>query len=270
MAFTTQELENIANATLDFHLKGVHSQIVQNKPLMKSLEAKAKGFPGSKAVITERVKGVYTTGLQGYTHNDTVAYANPANIKQVQYPWKELHAGITVTLTELKANGISVVDSENGRKTTGPEDGEMFQLVNLLEDKLEDMTEGSQSAFQAMLWKDGTQDAKEIPGVRSLILNAPATAGQTVGGLATDANAWWRNRALLAINNATTHLPDVLQSEFRQLGRYARSPKWEMFAGSAWLDATEAQLRAKGTYTDAGWSKTGSIDVAMSGVSFTP
>lgn len=268
MAFTVGELANIANATLDYHLKGVKSQHVQNKPLMKALEAKAKPFAGANTAITERVKGVNTTGLQGYTHNDAVTYNNPANIKVVSFPWKELHAGITVTLTELKTNGVQIVDTENGRKETSPGDVEMIQLVNLLEDKLDDMTEGSQTAFHAMLWKDGTQDAKEIPGIRSMILNNPAAAAQTVGGLATDTNTWWRNRAALALNPATIKLANKLQTEFRQLGRYTPNPKWEMFAGSAWLDVMESELRASGTYTQDGWAKSGAIDVSMSDVGF--
>lgn len=268
MAFTAQELENIANATLDFHVKKVKASNIQNKPLKMALERRAKAFPGGKDSITERVKGVTSTALQGYTHNDAVAYGNPANIKLVTYPWKELHAGITVTLTELKANGISIVDTENGRRESQHSQSEMIQLVNLLEDKLDDMQEGYDSSFHKMMWRDGTQDAKEIPGVRSLILDAPATPGQFVGALATDTNAWWRNRATLGINTGTTDLDDFFQKEFRQLGRYARNPSWEIFAGADFLEALEKRLRAKGLYTQGGWTKEGGLDISMSDVKF--
>ena len=269
MAFTQAELDNIAAATLDHHLRGVHSSSIQDKPVAQALEKASKPFTGAKEVVTERVKGVYTTSLQGYTHNDTVAYANPANIKQVEYPWKELHAGITVTLTELKANGINVVDTEQGRRTTSPDDAEMVQLVDLLADKLEDMSEGSYQDFHLMLWKDGTQDAKELPGLLSLILDDPAAAAQTVGGLATDTNTWWRNRALLDINTANTEIANVMQKEFRQLVRYAKNKgRHRIFSGSDFLDALEQQLREKGTYTDSGWAKEGGIDVSMGDAKF--
>ena len=47
MSFTVQELENIANAVLDYHMdRGkVYSQTLQNKPLLKAFDAKAKTFP---------------------------------------------------------------------------------------------------------------------------------------------------------------------------------------------------------------------------------
>lgn len=272
MAFTTAELENIANSTLEYHMKNVHSSAIQSKPLLKALEGNKKTFSGGRGlIITERVKGVYTSTMQGYTHNDTVGYANPANIKVAQYVGKELHVGITVTMTELKQNGISVVDSENGRNTSGPSDGEMFQLVDLLEDKLEDMTEGSMQDFHRMLWLDGTQDAKELAGIGSILLNTPGAAGATIGGINTNlaANAWFRNRTVLDINTGTTKIADVLQKEFRQLHRYKNgSLKHRIFCGSDFLDAVEKELRADGTYTDTGWAKTAGLDMSIGDAKF--
>jgi hypothetical protein len=66
MPFTAEELSNIANATLDFHQKGVESQVIQDRPLFNDLQAGAKTFPGGKEYITERVKGVYSSSVQGY------------------------------------------------------------------------------------------------------------------------------------------------------------------------------------------------------------
>jgi hypothetical protein len=101
--FTIQQLENIANAALDFYIKGQPlSQQLQDKPLLAAMKAAQKTFPGGKGEIKGNVKADYTTSFAGYSHDDTVTYANPANIKQFTYPWKELHAGISLTLTELK------------------------------------------------------------------------------------------------------------------------------------------------------------------------
>lgn len=269
MAFTQAELDNIAVATLDYHMKEVHPQSLQSRPLLRALEKRQREFSGGRDFITVRVKGAYSTVFQGYTHNDVVTYGNPANLKEAQYPWKELHAGITVTLTELKKNGIHIVDTENGRRESSPGDVERFQLVNLLEDKMDDMSEGSARDFHKMLYLDGTQDVKEVPGIRSLILNAPATAGQTVGGIPTDTNAWWRNRAVLGMNTATADiLASTFSVEMRQLRRYTSKAAWEMFAGSDFLTALEAELRAKGTYTDSGWAGKGGIDMSMDDIRY--
>ena len=106
MAFTVQEIENIASATLDHHLdRGkIYSQTIQDKPLLKKFDAKAKTFPAGKEFLTVRVKGEYTTTIQGFSHDDTVSYANPANIKTATFPYKRIHAGIEMTFDELQAH----------------------------------------------------------------------------------------------------------------------------------------------------------------------
>src|SRR4051812_11071300 len=116
MPFTVQELENITNAALDFHMDrgDVFSSTIQNKPLLREMISKKKNFPSGKENITVRVKGEYTTTIQGYSHDDTVTYKNPANIKQAQFPWKEIHWGISCTMTELKKDGITITDSTDG------------------------------------------------------------------------------------------------------------------------------------------------------------
>lgn len=271
MPFTADELTNISNAAIDFHVKGpAMSSSIQDKPLLNALISKQKTFPGGKGNIDTPVKGVYTTDISGYTHDDTVAYANPANIKRAIAPWKEVHAGISLTLTELKHDGISVVDSLNGEETTEHSERELTALTGLLEDKLDDMSEGWAKGFNEMLWEDGTQDAKEVPGLRSMLLDNPAAIGNTLG-IDRVANAWWRNRAQLLINSATAsnqNLVNALQKEWRQLRRFGGKP--DLFlAGSDFMDAYEKELRAKGNYTDKGWAKSGNkMDASIDDIAF--
>lgn len=271
MAFTTAELNSIAAATLDHHLKSkVHSQHVQAKPLLNALLAKKKEFTGGKGFITDRVKGTRNVTIQGYTHNDQVNYSNPHEIKEVQYAWKEIHAGITVTLTELKKGGITIVDTTTGKRASRPEGGEKVRLADLLDDKMETMSEDTADELHRMFWQDGTQDAKEIPGIQSIVLDNPAAVGATVGGLSSENLAWWRNRATLGLNTGTADIiAKTMQSEFRQLRRYAQGTVgWQIFCGSDWLDAIEAELRAKGQYTDTGWADKGGLDISMDDVRF--
>ena len=67
MSFTAEEFANIANATIDFHMKNIHLQSVQEKPLLKDLLAKSRAFPGGKDDLTIRVKGEYVTTIEGFT-----------------------------------------------------------------------------------------------------------------------------------------------------------------------------------------------------------
>lgn len=273
MPFTAQELENISNAMLDFHFQPgkVFSSTIQDKPMLRNMMSRLKTFPGGKENITVRAKGDYTTTIQGFSHDDTVTYANPANIKTATYPWKEIHWGIEVTMTELKKDGISITDSANGTGESRHSQREKTALANLLDDKIEDMKEGGERGMNDMFWKDGSQDSDEVPGVQSFILDDP-TSATVVAGIDQSANTWWRNRASVSINAGTPAnqvLVQTMQQEFRQLRRYARGA-WRplILAGSDFLDAFEDELRSKGNYTLDGWAKTGRIDASVADLAF--
>ena len=271
MAFTVQEIENIANATIDFHMnKGkIYTQTVQDKPLLKKFDEKSKTFPAGKEFLTVRVKGEYTTTIQGFSHDDSVSYANPANIKTATFPYKRIHAGIEVTFDELQRNGISVSDTTTGSGESRHSGREVAALADLFEDKIEDMMEGKARGMNDMFWRDGTQDSELVPGLKSFILDDP-TSATVVGGIDQSTNTWWRNRVNLGLSTASpanSTLAQALQVEMRQLKRYG-SPKHIMLAGSDFLDALEKELRTNGTYTDSGWSGQGSIDMSVADTQF--
>lgn len=270
MPFTATELANVSNAVLDQHIRGAAmSQVLQERPLFKKLMDNQKTFAGGQGLITKAVKGQYSTGVQGYNHDDTVGYSNPANIRRMSAKWYELHAGISLTATELKIAGISMVDTMNMGSTTNHSNQEVIQLTNLLEDKIDDMMEGFARSFTSMLWLDGSQDAKAVPGIRSFILDNPAAAGSTFG-IDRGANSWWRNRAIIGIDSNTPsnqNLVNALQKEVRQLRRFGGKAD-TFLCGSDFLDKFEQELRAKGNYTLEGWSKSGSLDASIADVSF--
>lgn len=268
MPFTAQQLQNISNALLDYNVRGpAMSQVLQDRPFLNDLLSAQEEFPGGKEKITWNVKGTYTTAVQGYSHDDTVSYTNPANIKQASASWYEIHAGIEVTLTELKKAGISVVDSLNGAETTNHSEQEKIEITNLLQDKIEDMTEGWARSFTEMVWRDGTQDAKAIPGVRSFLLDDP-TSGTTFG-IDKAANSWWRNHVALALSTATPSdlaIITALKNGLRAQRRYGGRPN-KAYCGSDFLEALEAELHSKGNFTLDGWNKKGATEIGMADVS---
>jgi hypothetical protein len=271
MPFTVEQIENISNAAIEFHFQRgtVTSQTLQDKPLLEKMMSKSKNFPGGKDNITVRVKGEYETTIQGFENDDTVTYGNPANIKKATYPWKLIHAGIKFTKHELLQDGIRVTDSSDGSKTAAASDAEKIALANILEDKLEDMQEGTDRGMNDMFWRDGTQDPKVVPGVMSFVVDDP-TAAAVVGGIDQNANTWWRNKANLNINAATAsnqNLVSAMQKDWRQLRRYGGRPDL-VLAGSDFLDAFEKELRSKGNYTDNGWAGSKKIDASIADVMF--
>ena len=286
MAFTAGELANIANAALNYYFnKGeAFKQSIQARPFWDKLESKAKTFPGGKGEISIAVEGDFGAGgtndtVKGYTHDDKVAFFTPANVKRANFAWREHHIGLTMTHTELKIDGISVVDT-NGERTSNHSQREMTALVNLLEDKLFALGEQYARGMNALAYGDGVADAKAMAGLASIVKDNPAAG--TVGGLSSVDNVWWRNRArTAAYASAVTGTPglaghggdavtsnvadggallQILQKEYRQLIRYGGKP--DLFVcGSDFLDAMEKEIRANGTYSISGFtdSQDGSI-----------
>jgi len=276
MAFSQGELDNITNAALDYYIeKGeAFSSTIQDKPLLAAMDAKAKTFPGGKGQVSVGVKGQYDSSLGGFTHNDTVNYVNPAKIKRANFTWKEHHIGIGVTLTELKRDGITVVDSLNSDSLKNNRGREETALANMLEDKLEDMAEGYAKGLNGFLWGDGTADANALAGIRAFVKDTPAAAGQTVGGIDQNAsaNAWWRNRVNLAVTTTTggDEMLTFLNKEFRQLQRFGGKPDVAL-CGSDFMDRLTAELRARGYYTQSGFARSTDIkhgDVTYGGLVF--
>lgn len=271
MPFTVGEVENIANSALDYFIdKGrATSQHIQDKPLLKVMEAAKTTFPGGKEFISGAVKGNTTSSIQGFEHDDEVGYSNPANAKRYNYPWKLIHLGIEFSMHECAKDGISIVDTTNGKGETNHSERELTALVNILNEKFEDMAEGWDRGFNSMYWADGSTDSKLVPGVKSFIVDTP-TAGLVVGGIDQASNSWWRNRALLGLNAGTPAnmvVTTALQKEYRQLRRYGGNPKtW--IAGSDFIEALEQELRSKGTFTQDGWNSKGKTDSGMADISF--
>lgn len=271
MPFTVDELDNIANSAMDFHFNTpeVVKQAVQDRPLLEAIRGTKKTFPGGKEYIDFGVKGRPTTGIQGFENDDTVDYGNPTGTKRGKAPWKLLHAGIKVTLHELAKDGISIVDSANGTGEKRHSQREKTVLANLLDEKLWDMSEGMAIDENNMYWGDGSADPKKIPGIRSFILDDP-TSATVVLGIDQSANDWWRNRAALALNAGTPGNQVVvtkLQSEWRQLRRYGGRPN-KVLCGSAFIEAMENELRAKGNYTLEGWTSKKATDASLADISF--
>lgn len=273
MPFSAAELENAANAVIQYHYNTpqVRSQTIQDKPLLQAMSAAEKEFPGGKDEITFAIKGNYTTTIQGFSDSDTVGYGNPSNIKRGRAPWKLIHSGIEITMHELLKAGISIDESSDGDvdRAKRHSNSEKVVLADMLKDKVEDLMEGTDRGMNSMYWKDGTQDSKQVPGVRSFVLDDPTTA-TVVLGIDQSSNTWWRNRASLSLSTASAANQVVvqkLQKEWRQLRRYGGRPNL-VLAGSDFLDWMEQELRAKGNYTLEGWTSKKATDASLADISF--
>lgn len=265
MPFTMEQVQNVANSTLDFYMKKgtPRDQHIQDKPLLSRLRKKQKSIPGGKGRVDMPVVLETVSALQGFEYDDQVDYGSPAKIRRVSYPYRLFHIGIQFSMHELIHDGISVVDSSDGKKTTEHSKRELTMLVNILEHKIKDMDEGFDKDLNTLMWRDGSQSALAFPGLTSFIVDDP-TAATVVGGIDQAANAKWRNRANLTITlgdttGASQAVAITLDNELPQLRRYGGKPSVG-FAGSDMIERLKLEYRYKGYYSQTGFNK--SVDLA--------
>ncbi len=233
--------------------------------MLRFLTAGQKTFGGGNAYVSDAVQGAFmsdTAGFfTGYSEDTSVSFAQAANLLRAEYLWYEVHAGLIITWTELKKDGIHITDNQ---KKSEAGDTALFRLTSLLENRMEDYGESWARSMNTMLWADGTQDSLQVPGLTALIV--PDNTGKTTGGLARNTYTWWRNRTqtdiVASAENQT--LTRALRTQVRQLRRFGGKPNKQL-AGSRFLEQLEIEVQAKGIYTQSGFTKT--TDVAMEGIS---
>lgn len=278
MPFTPEEIANINNSTLETYVdRGtVWKQDVVNKPMLAAINKKAGKFVGGKDNVSFAVGSQYGGGsLSGYSHDDQLNHYNPTGTKRVRFPWKEHFIGTQITMTELKTDGIDVIEDGSDQTTSAMSGREKQALANLLDEKTDKLGADYTLGLEGLVHEDGSSDVKAIAGIKSLIFDSPAVG--STGGLSRVANTWWRNRAATSayaaaggqdeITSSTANggaLIEFLDKEKRQLAKYRNGrSRWYWFAGSDFIDAYKKELRANGYYTQTGWRSSGAPDGSM-------
>lgn len=264
MALGTAVANDIANAVLDFYVKSpAFAQTVQERPLLAWLEKGKKTFPSGKTNVSEPIKGTYMSDnaafFAGYSEDTELTFQQAQNIKRAEYPWKEVHAGLIITWTELKKDGITVSDHSKTSQHSGTE---VTRLTGLLEDRMADFAESWSRAKNLMLWRDGSLDANQVPGIQALL---PAVYG-TVGGIVQNDFPYWKHRINAAVvpSGEASTLIEKLRAEAIQLRRYGGRPN-KMLCGSAFLAGLRLEVQAKGLFTQSGFNK--ATDLGMGSLS---
>lgn len=271
MALNLVVAQDLANAILDHYERGkVLLQSEQDKPLVVFLNANKKEFPAGKTYISDPIQGAMmsdTPGfLQGYSEDDALNFGQSQNILRAQYPWKEVAASLIITHTELKKDGVTITDGQSESMHSGRE---IDILTDTLENRLGDFDVSWDRTVNYMFWQDGSQDAKKIPGLLSILTDTPAQG--TTGGQNRATYWWWQHRALVGDNKITASAEDQtltrrLRSELRQLRRYGGKPT-KALCGSVFIDKLELEVQAKGVYTMEGFANTGKTDMGMASIS---
>lgn len=261
---------DIANGLLYDYIKSdAIKQTVQDKPLLRILTENMKDFPGGNLQVSSPVQGQFMSDaagfIQGYSEDDTLTFAQAQNLLRCNYQWYEVHAGLEVSWTEMKKDGITV--DEDNRIKEHPGADTVRIVTSLFQNRLDDFAESWARGINKMLWLDGSQDAKQTPGLTSILTDNPSTG--TTGGLSRVTYPWWRHRTRIGATAITPSaanqtLTKTLRSEILQLCRYGGKPDYAL-CGSGALDGLQLEVTDKGIYTQDGAWTSKKQDLGMKG-----
>lgn len=259
---------DLAQGLLPLHVRGdALLQTVQDKPFLKWCEAKKKPFPGGlNFQYTEPVQGQFmsdTTTLQGYSQDDQLNFGQAQNLQRTSFFGKEHNYGLIITWTELKQNGVSIDDKQAIRRTS---DAELFRLTDILKNRMADFAESYARGKARLFFLDGTQDPKAMPGFKSIIQDTNNVG--TVGGISKATYAWWNTRSNLTLQPSGENqtLVRFMQSEMDFLKLYGGKPD-TAFCGHDFLEGLRLEIRAKGVYTQQGFTKEETNDFGQGAIS---
>ncbi len=259
---------DLANLLLPLHIRGdALAQTIQDKPFLKWWEQKKKSYAGGLNLqLTERVQGQFmsdTTTIQGYSQDDQLNFGQAQNAQQSSWFGKEHNYGLIITWSELKENGITIDDKQAIRRHS---DKDLFVLADVLKNRMSDFAESYARGKARLYFLDGSQDPKALAGFKSIIQDTP-TVG-TVGGISKSVYPWWQNRANLALqpSGQDQTLCRFLTTEIMMLKLYGGKPD-TAFCGLDFLNALMMEVRAKGVYTQEGWTDNKSNDFGQGDIS---
>jgi hypothetical protein len=263
---------DLASGLLQFYVREeMLSQTTQEKPVLKAFTEKSETFPGGLGQVSVPVQGVYmsdTAGFfAGYSEDDQLSFAQAQNMLRANYNYKEHHAGLVITWSELKKDGITISDG-NRQKEHSKTD--LVRLTSVMKNRLADFGESWARATEDLFWQDGSQDAKAMPGITSMVFDDPTVGA--VGGLDPATYVWWRNRASLGIAPSAENqtLVRTMTRDDIQIRRFGGKIDLRV-CGSAFRDAVELEVRGKGNYTLEGWNSRQDIsmgDFVLNGVMY--
>lgn len=272
MAISAKTASDLAAASLVFYMRGVgKSQTTMDKPLLAWLQQNKQTFPGGggqSKLLSIPVQGAFMSDnagfLQGIEGDETLSFTTNPAFTRSEWAWYEVHAGFFINWTELKIDGITIVDDKKGGSVSDHADT-ATRITPILEQRLENFGESLMRAKNEMFWKDGSQDGQQVPGITSFLDEDPTTG--TKGGIVRSTYAWWRHRVGLGKvpSAANSTLIKFLNSELIQLRKFGGKPN-KALCGSSFLDALRDELVAKGYFTQEGFAGEKATDLGIGGL----
>jgi hypothetical protein len=165
------------DALLSTTLANYRSQLTDNvftaRPLTYTLmdKGRIRMLNGGTKIVEPLIYGQNST-VASYSGYDSLALTPQEGISAAEYDWKQYAASIAISgIEEAKNNGEQ-------------------EIINLLEAKIMQAEESMRESFNQMFFADGTGNSgKDWNGLGNLV-----ESGNTVGGIDSNANVYWRSK----------------------------------------------------------------------------
>lgn len=268
MPFSAQELQDAGKIALDFYTKkNPIDQVAVERPFMKALMAKKKNFPGGKQYVVEQLRYRYQSNFQWFNGASVVSYNKRVTIEQAQFPWRSAHDGFSLDEDRLAQNGIVIDDNGKGGNAS---QSEQVQLTSLLEEQTETLRLGFEEKFSMYLQLDGTSSSDAIAGLDLIVSLDPSN--DTVGGIASASNTYWRNNKSTGLTAVTTQATAVaflaaMETMWRGCVKNGGKPDL-IFSGATFIDNYIAAMNYTGQTIQYAGGEVRKLDGGVGGIYF--
>jgi len=172
MAIHGDALQTLLATTVANYRKTLTDNVFNARPLTYFLmdKGRIRMLNGGTNIVEPLIYGENTT-VASYSGYDTISLTPQSGITAAEYDWKQYAASVAISgIEEAKNNGEQA-------------------MVNLLEAKIMQAEESMKEGFNAMFFGDGTGNSgKDWNGLGNLV-----ESGNTVGGINSTSETWWRS-----------------------------------------------------------------------------
>jgi len=264
-----EALAEIAYSIYDY-VDNVNNPLVIDRkkmPFWSWLQARRKDSPAVNGIITIKYKRDGGLTIQHWEGKDRLEFEESRIDFDLIFDFTQSHMGLEIPHQELKDAGYSIVPNGPRGKNfaTKISKANAFRLVNLLEEKIEDMMDGWDRENDVIWHRDGTQSTLAPAG-----LDAMMPLVNTSGNIGGKSRANVLLQHHVTTGSTTTAATGTLITDLTTLRRNAnlnsRGFKGEvdvMFAGAAWLDAYVEYCRNNNLRYEGNVSGIGKIDFGI-------
>jgi len=172
MAIHGDALQTLLATTVANYRKTLTDNVFNARPLTYFLmdKGRIRMLNGGTNIVEPLIYGENST-VASYSGYDSISLTPQSGITAAEFDWKQYAASVAISgIEEAKNNGEQA-------------------MVNLLEAKIMQAEESMKEGFNAMFFGDGTGNSgKNWNGLGNLV-----ESGNTVGGIDSSSETWWRS-----------------------------------------------------------------------------